>query len=134
MLQLESVRLFVFSQCAGACSPNMSVLQVGDYILSPEMCVERKSISDLKGSFISGRLYHQAEAMSRNYKTPILLIEFDRDKAFALHSVSEIGADISVSCSARCYTSGMLHPELVATICREGDAKGWSCGPAPIWM
>ncbi|KAL0051045.1 hypothetical protein WJX82_001096 [Trebouxia sp. C0006] len=70
-------------------------LEVGDYILSPEMCVERKSISDLKGSFISGRLYHQAEAMSRNYKTPILLIEFERDKAFALHSVSEIGADIS---------------------------------------
>ncbi|KAL3151984.1 hypothetical protein ABBQ32_001106 [Trebouxia sp. C0010 RCD-2024] len=70
-------------------------LEVGDYILSPEMCVERKSISDLKGSFISGRLYHQAEAMSRNYKTPILLIEFERDKAFALHSVSEISADIS---------------------------------------
>ena len=60
------------------------------------MCVERKSISDLKGSFISGRLYHQAEAMSRNYKTPILLIEFERDKAFALHSVSEISADVSV--------------------------------------
>ena len=74
-----------------------AIVQVGDYILSPEMCVERKSISDLKGSFISGRLYHQAEAMSRNYKTPILLIEFERDKAFALHSVSEIGADISVS-------------------------------------
>lgn len=73
------------------------VSQVGDYILSPEMCVERKSISDLKGSFISGRLYHQAEAMSRNYKTPILLIEFERDKAFALHSVSEISAEISVS-------------------------------------
>lgn len=72
-------------------------MQVGDYILSPEMCVERKSISDLKGSFISGRLYHQAEAMSRNYKTPILLIEFERDKAFALHSASEIGADISVT-------------------------------------
>ena len=74
------------------------LVQVGDYILSPEMCVERKSISDLKGSFISGRLYHQAEAMSRNYKTPILLIEFERDKAFALHSVSEISADISVRC------------------------------------
>lgn len=86
-----------------------SVLQVGDYILSPEMCVERKSISDLKGSFISGRLYHQAEAMSRNYKTPTLLIEFERDKAFALHSVSEIGADISVSCPACCYIFGIQH-------------------------
>jgi len=79
--------------------------QVGDYILSPEMCVERKSISDLKGSFISGRLYHQAEAMSRNYKTPILLIEFERDKAFALHSVSEIGADISVRVHETIFSS-----------------------------
>lgn len=31
-------------------------LQVGDYILSPEMCVERKSIQDLIQSFTSGRL------------------------------------------------------------------------------
>lgn len=31
-------------------------LQVGDYILSPDMCVERKSISDMIQSFTSGRL------------------------------------------------------------------------------
>lgn len=30
------------------------------------------------------RLYHQAEAMSKQYKTPLLLIEFDPDRAFAL--------------------------------------------------
>ena len=36
--------------------------QVGDYVLSPEICVERKSISDLKGSLASGRLYHQVRA------------------------------------------------------------------------
>lgn len=61
------------------------------------MCVERKSLSDLRQSFLSGRLYHQAEAMTKHYKTPILLIEFDRDKAFALQSSSEIGSDINVS-------------------------------------
>jgi DNA excision repair protein ERCC-4 len=33
---------------------------VGDYILSPNICVERKSLSDLLGSFASGRLYQQA--------------------------------------------------------------------------
>ena len=97
----------------------MMAPQVGDYILSPEMCVERKSISDLKGSFISGRLYHQAEVMSRNYKTPILLIEFERDKAFALHSVSEIGADISVShlqsCTGCCLTGCCIMPFVLAT-------------------
>ena len=78
-------------------SPDGLCLQVGDYILSPEMCVERKSLSDLRGSFISGRLYHQAEAMTRHYKTPILLIEFERDKAFVLHGPSDISADIQVA-------------------------------------
>ncbi len=31
-------------------------LTVGDYILTPEICVERKSIPDLVSSFSSGRL------------------------------------------------------------------------------
>ena len=30
-------------------------LEVGDYVLSPEMVVERKSLSDLFGSLNSGR-------------------------------------------------------------------------------
>ncbi|KXJ09967.1 DNA repair endonuclease XPF [Exaiptasia diaphana] len=59
-------------------------LEVGDYILSPDMCVERKSVGDLIGSLNSGRLYNQAVAMTRYYKRPILLIEFDQNKSFAL--------------------------------------------------
>lgn len=34
-------------------------ITVGDYVLSPEICVERKGISDLFQSFASGRLYNQ---------------------------------------------------------------------------
>jgi DNA excision repair protein ERCC-4 len=34
-----------------------ATLTVGDYILTPEICVERKSIPDLVQSFNSGRLY-----------------------------------------------------------------------------
>lgn len=59
-------------------------LQVGDYVLAPEVCVERKGISDLFQSFASGRLYNQAESMTRHYKHPCLLIEFSQDKAFCL--------------------------------------------------
>lgn len=33
-----------------------ATLTVGDYILTPDICVERKSIPDLIQSFISGRL------------------------------------------------------------------------------
>ncbi|KAL5104999.1 DNA repair endonuclease XPF [Taenia crassiceps] len=55
---------------------NPITLTVGDYILAPHICVERKSVSDLIGSLNSGRLFQQCTAMSRHYLNPILLIEF----------------------------------------------------------
>ncbi|XP_076912094.1 DNA repair endonuclease UVH1-like [Bidens hawaiensis] len=70
-------------------------LEVGDYILSPSICVERKSIQDLFGSFASGRLYHQAEMMVRYYRIPVLLIEFSQDKSFSFQSTSEISDDVT---------------------------------------
>ena len=50
-------------------------MQVGDYILSPDVCVERKAIPDLVQSLAHGRLYNQCEAMTRYYKRPAVLIE-----------------------------------------------------------
>ncbi|KAH7435356.1 hypothetical protein KP509_06G061500 [Ceratopteris richardii] len=70
-------------------------LEVGDYILSPDICVERKSLADLLQSFGSGRLYHQAETMTRYYQIPVLLIEFSQDKNFSFQSANEIGEDIN---------------------------------------
>nr|CDI54021.1 related to RAD1-component of the nucleotide excision repairosome [Melanopsichium pennsylvanicum 4] len=64
-------------------------LQVGDYVLTPTMCVERKSLTDLIQSFSSGRLYTQCELMCVHYQHPILLIEFDQDKSFSLKSTSD---------------------------------------------
>jgi DNA excision repair protein ERCC-4 len=69
-------------------------LTVGDFVLSSVHCVERKSISDLFGSFASGRLYTQAEAMCKYYKCPALLIEFDPTKSFCLQNSNELGVDI----------------------------------------
>jgi DNA excision repair protein ERCC-4 len=34
-------------------------LEVGDYILTPDICIERKSVSDLVHSLNCGRLYNQ---------------------------------------------------------------------------
>lgn len=84
-------------------------LEVGDYVLSPEMCVERKSLPDLRGSLASGRLYQQAEAMIRHYQTPILLVEFDGDRAFALQAASELGDDIQVQSMLSRLTLLVLH-------------------------
>lgn len=65
-------------------------LEVGDYILSPNIVVERKSIADLIGSLASGRLYSQLKAMVSSYPTPALLIEFDSDKRFSLQSQASV--------------------------------------------
>ncbi|XP_033113950.1 DNA repair endonuclease XPF-like isoform X2 [Anneissia japonica] len=61
-------------------------IEVGDYILTPDICVERKSVSDLIGSLKSGRLYNQVVAMTRYYKRPVLLVEFDPNKSFSLQT------------------------------------------------
>ncbi len=53
-------------------------------MLSPELVVERKALPDLFSSLASGRLYHQAEAMVKHYRTPLLLIEFDPERVFTL--------------------------------------------------
>ncbi|CCE62341.1 hypothetical protein TPHA_0C01850 [Tetrapisispora phaffii CBS 4417] len=65
------------------------MLTVGDYILTPDICVERKSISDLIGSLQNNRLRSQCKKMSRYYKFPTLLIEFDEGQSFSLEPFSE---------------------------------------------
>jgi len=74
-----------------------ATIEVGDYVLSPDVCVERKAIPDLVGSLQSGRLYNQAEAMCRHYKIPILLIEFEREKSFALQALGDMGSEITLT-------------------------------------
>ncbi|KAI3409769.1 hypothetical protein GPALN_006145 [Globodera pallida] len=38
-----------------------ATLEVGDYVLSPQICVERKSLDDLAQSLMNGRLFKQVE-------------------------------------------------------------------------
>jgi len=72
-------------------------LAVADFVLAPEICIERKGISDLFQSFASGRLYNQVETMSRYYQYPSLLIEFQAEKSFSLQSVHEISAEVQTN-------------------------------------
>lgn len=70
------------------------MLTVGDYILSPNICIERKSVSDLISSFKDGRLYSQAETMFQHYKSPMLLIEFDQNKSFTLEPFADLSGNL----------------------------------------
>ena len=88
-------------------------LEVGDYILTPEICVERKSISDLIGSLQGGRLFNQATSMTRFYAKPMLLIEFDQNKPFALQGKYYLSRDIaSTDITARLQLLTIHFPKL----------------------
>ncbi|EWS75967.1 hypothetical protein TTHERM_000160559 (macronuclear) [Tetrahymena thermophila SB210] len=65
-------------------------LTTGDYILSKDIAVERKSVEtpDLVNSLRNGRLYQQLLAMSKNYKKCYLLIEFSEQMPFSLESIN----------------------------------------------
>lgn len=69
-------------------------LLVGDYILSPKICVERKSIRDLIQSLSNGRLYSQCEAMTEYYEIPVLLIEFEQHQSFTSPPFSDLSSEI----------------------------------------
>lgn len=85
------------------------MLTVGDYVLTPNICIERKSVKDLISSFQDGRLYNQAETMFQHYKNPMLLIEFDQQKAFTL----EPFADLSSSLGSASLVGSDLQSKLV---------------------
>ncbi|MBO3802306.1 MAG: DEAD/DEAH box helicase, partial [Candidatus Brockarchaeota archaeon] len=49
-------------------------LDVGDYVISDRVCVERKSAKDFASSIVDGRLFQQASAL-KAYDKPVLIVE-----------------------------------------------------------
>jgi Fanconi anemia group M protein len=52
-------------------------LPCGDYILSPQVAVERKAATDFVISIMEGRIFQQVAKMKLDYERPIVLIEGD---------------------------------------------------------
>lgn len=50
-------------------------LEVGDYVCSQDVVVERKTTDDLLTSIIDQRLFTQLNEMQRNYAKPLMIIE-----------------------------------------------------------
>lgn len=50
-------------------------LNVGDYIVSPETAVERKTTQDLLNSIFDGRLFVQCSQLNEHYLKPVLIVE-----------------------------------------------------------
>ncbi|EFQ85442.1 hypothetical protein CFE70_003519 [Pyrenophora teres f. teres 0-1] len=91
------------------------MLTVGDYVVTPHICIERKSIRDLIQSFANGRLFNQVESMMEHYKHPMLLIEFDQNKSFTLEPFTDFSAPSGGAASAS--ASGLASaPDLQAKL------------------
>ncbi len=50
-------------------------LEVGDYVASDEVAVERKVTEDFLQSLVDGRLFSQLSALSSAYRRPVLIVE-----------------------------------------------------------
>jgi DNA excision repair protein ERCC-4 len=61
-----------------------SRLPVADYVLNPEVAVERKSVRDLVSSVYDSRLFYQAAKISAAYAKPFLLVEGDSKEVESL--------------------------------------------------
>lgn len=61
-------------------------LEVGDFILSNSVGVERKSVSDFLNSIVDKRLFTQAKELARNFPVAMMIIEGEED----LYSLRDI--------------------------------------------
>ncbi len=52
-------------------------LEVGDYLVSESIAVERKTAKDFVNSMIDGRLFDQAKNLVENFQNPVVIIEGD---------------------------------------------------------
>jgi len=84
--------------------PNIKVimkpLDVGDYILSKDVCVERKTTLDFISSLIDGRLFNQMKNMRENYAKPLVIIEGNINEMYTLRNIHKnaiIGALTSIA-------------------------------------
>jgi ERCC4-related helicase len=75
-------------------------LDIGDYVLSKDVCVERKTIEDFLNSMIDGRLFTQLNNLRQNYTKPLIILEGNTSELFTLrniHKNSILGALTSIA-------------------------------------
>jgi Fanconi anemia group M protein len=64
-------------------------LELGDYVLSDEVIVERKTVEDFLTSLLDGRLFSQLIDLSANCKKPLMIVEGKKQDLFILRNIHE---------------------------------------------
>lgn len=97
---------------AGA-SVDIAQLQVGDYVVSPEEVVERKTVRDLISSIYDGRLYIQCSQLVKHYQKPVIVVQGN------IADLAEIPAEVDVDRATRLADRVSLAYEAIAAIIME---------------
>ncbi|MCP8316192.1 MAG: DEAD/DEAH box helicase [archaeon] len=71
-------------------------LDVGDFILSDDVAVERKTVEDFIRSVIDGRLFKQIIAMKDAYRRPIMILQGELKDAIGIGESAFFGALASI--------------------------------------
>lgn len=101
-----------FLRAAGV-AVDFAQLAVGDYVVSPEVAVERKTVHDLVSSIYDGRLYVQCSELVKHYAKPVVVIQGD------ISVLKEIPDDIEESKARRMAERTPLALEALATVAME---------------
>ncbi len=79
------------------CETKVMTLVIGDFILSDNTIVERKTRDDFEQSIIDGRLFKQCKIMKEHYKNAVVIVEGQRNQ-FRVSKKALIGAYSSLVC------------------------------------
>ncbi len=94
--QASSVTKDLFDKCKII----MQQLSIGDYVLSNDVCVERKTTKDFLDSILDGRLFKQLIDLHQNYSKPLIILEGNINDLFNLRNLQKssiIGALTSIA-------------------------------------
>jgi Fanconi anemia group M protein len=74
----------------------VKLLEIGDFVLSDEIVIERKNIDDFVKSIFDGRLFSQIIAMKEVYPKPILIVQGTDKRSLTVGAQSFYGALASI--------------------------------------
>jgi len=92
---------------------DIAQLPVGDYIVSPETAVERKTVHDLVHSIYDGRLFVQCSELVKYYAKPLVIIQGD------LAKLQEIPDDVDAGRVQKLKERMPLAYDALATVAME---------------
>ncbi|MBN2067066.1 MAG: DEAD/DEAH box helicase, partial [Candidatus Diapherotrites archaeon] len=86
------------------CEVALKQLEVGDYIPSKDIAIERKTVSDFLNSIVDGRLSQQLMGLAETYERPLVIVEGNREELFTsrnIHRNAIIGMLTSIALNYR---------------------------------